>query len=143
MVSNLYGFSELPEEVHGELAVALKEEVFEKGAVIVAEGEPADRMYIIETGIAEVSTVGAKGKVILGQLIMGDLFGEVALVSKVRNRKATVTALTPLVALSLDSESFERILGQFPEVLEDFVRTADFLLNEKLQRVSKDGGSGS
>jgi CRP-like cAMP-binding protein len=136
LLASLSGFSELPPVVRRDLADALKVENFPADGVVVAERQMGDRMYIIESGIASVSTMGANGPVILGQLLAGEMFGEIALVSKIRRRKATVTALTPLVTLSLAAEAFEKALAPYPEVLANFIQAAETLMRRKLQKLS-------
>ena len=137
LISTLVGFSKLPPPLQEELAKCLQVEVFPVGGVVVAERQMGDRMYVIADGVAEVSTEGPRGRVTLNQLSEGDMFGEVALVSKIRRRKATVTALTPLVALSLSANSFEKAMSSHPEVLKNFLKSAEAMMAEKLSKVSR------
>ena len=136
LLAGLRDFASLPPAVHKELAEALKIEVFPPGGVVVAERDMGDRMYILESGIAEVSTIGPKGRVVLDGLNAGDMFGEIALISKIRRRKATVTAVTELVTVSLSVEDFERTMKVYPEVLAAFMRNAEVLMSKKLHKVS-------
>ena len=71
------------------------------------------------------------GEVVLADLEPGDLFGEIALLSTDRRRKASVLALEPLVTLSLGVAEFEAVLARHPEVRLDLVATADSLLTRK------------
>lgn len=80
--------------------------------------------------------MGPKGKVVLDQIAPGEMFGELALVSKIKRRKATVTAVTELVTLSLSADSFARTMQAHPEVLEGFLKSAEVLMHQKLQKVS-------
>ncbi|WP_158277606.1 cyclic nucleotide-binding domain-containing protein [Opitutus sp. ER46] len=114
-----------------ELAANLHEEHFPLGAVIVAEGDVGDRLYLIESGEAEVSTPGAVEAVSLAVLGPGDMFGEIALLSAQGRRQATVTALTPVTTLSLMSSAFEAALAACPDVRFDLAATADTLLTAK------------
>jgi CRP/FNR family transcriptional regulator, cyclic AMP receptor protein len=124
-------FGSIPAAVLDELAESLCEEHFLVGATVVAEGERGDRLYLIESGRAEVSTPGATNTVTLAQLDPGDMFGEIALLAPSRKRQATVTALTPLLTLSLSSPAFEKALAQCPEARIDFAAVADTLLTAK------------
>ena len=129
LLANLSGFSALPMNVHADLAASLTVEQFSVGAVVVAERQIGDRMYVIENGVAEVSTTATSGTVSLGEIATGEMFGEIALVSKIKRRKATVIALTPLVTLSLSVVAFEKIMSAYPEVLTKFIAAAEVLIN--------------
>jgi CRP-like cAMP-binding protein len=119
-----------------DLAGQLRQEQFAGGTIVVAERQIGDRMFIIDDGVAEVSTTSPKGSVSLGEIAVGEMFGEIALLSKIRRRKATVSALTHLVTLSLSAEAFEKTMRTYPQVLENFMAVAEALMNEKLLKVS-------
>src|SRR5215208_114296 len=72
-------FACLPTPALEELAEQLEEDLYPPGAVMVAEGEAGDRLYLIAEGRAEVSTAGQNGPVPLAKLGQGELFGEIAL----------------------------------------------------------------
>lgn len=101
------------------------------GAVIVAEGDLGDRLFIIEDGEAEVSTPGAREAVSLAVLEPGDMFGEIALLSPNRRREATVTAVTPVMTLSVPGAVFERALKACPDSRGEFSALADTLRSTK------------
>jgi MFS family permease len=71
------------------------------GEVVIREGEPGDRVYLVAKGDFDVTcTRGAFPTI--GE---GEVFGEIALLRDVP-RTATVSARTDAVVLSLDRESF-------------------------------------
>ena len=76
------------------------------GDVLITQGEPGDRFFVVASGRAEVvrdgSPVGAIGK--------GRYFGEVALLRDVP-RTATVTASTPMRLFALDRDGFELVIA--------------------------------
>jgi CRP-like cAMP-binding protein len=76
------------------------------GAVLVREGEPDDRFYVVLAGVLAVSQheLGARSL-----LRPGDYFGEVAPAMGVP-RTATVTAMTPAVVASCDRATFDELL---------------------------------
>lgn len=82
-------------------------ERFQKGQVIVSEGDPGGRMFVIVEGLAKV-TVGGRKRKTLGP---GDHFGEISLLDK-GHRSATVTADTMLTSLSLTSWNFLALLKE-------------------------------
>ena len=54
---------------------------YRAGEVIVSEGEPADRLYLIARGRAEISVAVGAGRRRLGTIEAGNMFGELALFS--------------------------------------------------------------
>ena len=76
------------------------------GTVLVREGEPDDRFYVLISGVLAVSQrdLGARGV-----LRPGDYFGEVAPTMDVP-RTATVSAMTPAVVASCDRATFDELL---------------------------------
>ena len=90
--------------------------------VIVREGDPGDRFYIVVRGKLEVVRRDpAGGEVRLGVLTDGDFFGEVALLRDLP-RTATVRTLTPSVLLSLSRTAFLETLADQPELREELER---------------------
>lgn len=82
-------------------------EKFPSGKVIVAEGDPGGRMFLILDGLAKVSVKG-RNRTTLGP---GDFFGEISLLDK-GPRSATVTAETSVEALSLTSWNFLSLMQE-------------------------------
>jgi CRP-like cAMP-binding protein len=75
------------------------------GTVVVREGEPGDRFYVVFAGMLAVRNSLGPRQV----LRPGDYFGEVALAMDMP-RTATVTAVTPAVVASCDRTTFEELV---------------------------------
>ena len=89
----------------------------EPGDVLMREGDPGDRYYVLESGRMRITRGGIEQRVAQGP---GDGFGEIALLRNVP-RTATITALDPCVLLAIDRHHFlEAVTGheQAREVLE-------------------------
>jgi voltage-gated potassium channel len=85
------------------------------GATVVARGEPADALFLIEAGRAKV-----RGSATLGP---GDWFGEIGLLTGGR-RTADVIAATPLRLLRLGGNVFRHHLHPLPDVHAELSRVA-------------------
>ncbi|KAG7361395.1 serine/threonine protein kinase [Nitzschia inconspicua] len=96
---SLSGFSDL-------LAENMKNKYFPAGHVIYHEGERGHNMYFINSGRVEVSTKDGF-KTVTEQ---GDFFGEGALLNKTGRRNATIKCLTPVHAIEISKDYFEKYL---------------------------------
>jgi CRP-like cAMP-binding protein len=76
------------------------------GAVVIREGEPGDRFFVVFAGMLSVSQQSRGHMAVLRP---GDYFGEVALAMGVP-RTATVAAMTPAVVASCDRATFDELL---------------------------------
>jgi CRP-like cAMP-binding protein len=90
----------------GKLADRMRREEVASGTVLLREGQPGDRFFVLLSGVAGVSQSALGGR---GILRAGEYFGEVALAMNVP-RTATVTAMTPCVVASCDAATFDELL---------------------------------
>jgi len=132
LLAGVPAFSHLPDPVLEDLASRLTEERFRSADRVVVEGNTDDRLYLIVEGRAEASTIGPSGIVPLAALGPGELFGELSLVEAGGRRQATVTAIEPLLLLSLRATDFRLALDAHPEGRSAFEKLADDLLVTKL-----------
>ncbi len=96
----------LPGETLARLAKAMEREEVAPGTVIVREGDPGDRFYVVFAGMLSVTQSALGGREVLRP---GDYFGEVALAMDMP-RTATVAAITPAVVASCDRATFDEFL---------------------------------
>jgi CRP-like cAMP-binding protein len=87
----------------------LQRKRYPPGAVVYAKGNPAEALYLVDSGQAEVQDDGEPRRI----LRSGDSFGEVALLRHVPQPE-TVRALTPLEVLVLPSSDFESLVAPAP-----------------------------
>jgi CRP-like cAMP-binding protein len=99
-------FESLPGETLGRLAERMQRDEVAAGTVLIEEGRPGDRFFVLLAGMASVSqaSLGQRGVV-----RAGDFFGEVALTMRIP-RTATVTAMTPCVVASCDAATFDELV---------------------------------
>jgi CRP-like cAMP-binding protein len=92
--------------------------------VIVSEGEPGDRFYVIARGLVEIFGKNYYGETTRVQVLgEGDYFGEIALLDGGRRSKSA-RALTPCTLLSLDAAAFGPLLDQAPGLRQGLADTA-------------------
>jgi len=92
---------------------------FKAGDIIFREDDPGNSMFIIQTGIVEVSKTINKQKVVLAKLKKGSIFGEMALVDS-KPRSATVTAITGATCLEMSRMLFNKRLEEIPKWMRSF-----------------------
>ena len=96
----------LPGEILARLARRMEREEVAPGTVLVREGEPDDRFYVVLAGVLAVSQHDLGARSVLRP---GDYFGEVAPAMSVP-RTATVSAMTPAVVASCDRTAFDELV---------------------------------
>lgn len=98
------------------------EVTFPRGHVIFDEGEPADRLYIIQTGMVKLGRKSPDGKENLLS-IMGpsDMFGELSIFDP-GPRTSTATTVTDVRALTMDRPALRQWLRIRPEIAEQLLR---------------------
>ena len=132
LLAGVPAFSHLPDPVLEDLASRLTEERFRSADKVVVEGDTDDRLYLIVEGRAEASTIGPSGIVPLATLGPEELFGELSLHEAGSSRQATITAVEPLLLLSLRTTACRLALDAYPEGRSAFEKLADDLLVTKL-----------
>lgn len=92
-----------------ELFEKFEEVKFQKGDVVVTQGEPGDYFYVIRSGRLIVERANKGKPSVLAELRAGDTFGQDALISDVP-RNATVTMTTRGILMRLSEHDFESLL---------------------------------
>ena len=107
-------FAKMPPADLRALAETMREEQFDVGQTVIAEGEAADRVFIVLSGHLDVRVAGAGTPA--AELGAGDLFGEYGLFGR-GVRTATVVSREAAVLLTLDYARFRAFLLMFPEAM--------------------------
>ncbi|KAL7486828.1 hypothetical protein ACHAW6_015511 [Cyclotella cf. meneghiniana] len=97
------------------MALATEMDFFEKGTVIIRQGESGDAFYIIESGTVDVFKT-QNGDEAVAHLTSGHFFGEKALISE-DVRQATCIASSDVKCLTLTREDFVRMLGNLQDLI--------------------------
>ncbi len=95
-------------------ANAVSERGYAEGDVIFRQGDPGDCVYVIQRGEVEVVREdGEGGTVVIARLGVGELFGEMALLTDAP-RSATVRAATAVGVLAIDRAAFRPLYTSVP-----------------------------
>lgn len=127
-------FNGFSETLLASLARKMSRERFFEGEVVVAEGDPGDKLYIVQRGSLEVmvgneNTPGGERRV--NALHPPDYFGEMALLTG-EPRSASVRAIKPTEVLSLSRADFLNLLDH-EESLRASVQSTVSMRSEALE----------
>jgi CRP-like cAMP-binding protein len=109
-----------------------REQTYAAGDVVVAQGDPATRLFLIVDGTAAVEQA-EMGRV--GALGAGEFFGELALI-EAHGRTATVRAETELVCLVIPAWEFKSSLEEHPQMAIPMLQTIIARLHRREHHVS-------
>jgi uncharacterized protein YhbP (UPF0306 family) len=127
-------FRDLPEQEAESLAAQLQTLEVGAGDVIVRQGAPADKFFIIIDGEVEVIREDDGEARTLATLKPGQFFGEIAILRNTP-RMATVKALTPTTLFAMERSDFQGLLAQSMGTTQDF----DQVIQQRLEEI----GAGS
>ncbi|GLZ03929.1 hypothetical protein Acsp03_13950 [Actinomadura sp. NBRC 104412] len=109
-------WSELTPAERGALDELMGREDYAQGTVLWRKDQQADRVIIIRSGQARVSTGVAGDDREIARRGPGDIVGERAMLL-VQERSATVTALTPMRVMTSSAAVFNAFLNDHPRVV--------------------------
>ena len=105
------------------MADRFEQQEIDTGAVIVSEGDAADRLVVIYHGKVNKIGPGKYGEpTILASLSDGDFFGARELVDSDDTWSYTVTAVTPCTILTISEQAFNELVDQSEELQEHVER---------------------
>jgi signal transduction histidine kinase len=130
---NVYFFRDLKDHEIQRISELCEETEFRPGDIIVQEGTPGDKFFIVLSGQVEVWQSYDKGT---GDLLAvhgpGHLFGEMALVDE-EPRSASVVARTAGHMLYLTREQFHDVLTESPSVALSVTRSLSAMVRKSNQ----------
>ena len=116
-------FSNLTQSQLDSIGAHMVMRAYEKGAVILREGDAADTLYILLAGQAKVYLRdGANREVILNTFGPGDFFGEIPLFDH-EPRSANVAALDRCHVQMLSYRTFKKVIEHSPEIARLLMKT--------------------
>lgn len=116
-------FSSIPGGAAKLFAYLAKEENYSKGQVILEEGKPCDRCFLIVSGAVDIYQYYNNRRFHL-QLLTADslnYFGELALLSEF-NWFFSAKAWTEVTLLSISREAFSKVMERYPDSYQSMVK---------------------
>lgn len=108
---------------------------YRRGETIFHVGDPADYIFIIETGMVKVSYENANGdEKILNVFQAGDIFGDLFF-GKYRHRIGNASALEDAIIAKLSEERLISLIDRYPRISWNFIRHLADEQRETLARV--------
>ncbi len=133
-------FSRIPGEELAQLAAIAQEVTFEKGELIIQEGEPGDSLYLIVEGEVMVHKLGQN----ITRLGQRESFGEMSLIDN-EPRSASITAISDTTCLKIERDDFFDLMTENPEIAQGVIQVLSERLREadrKLSELAKQLGKG-
>ena len=121
LVTRIPVFASLTGDERERLVDALKPRLVHAGEVLLRQFEAGSSLFIVRSGLLDVSVATEDGERNVGRLGPGDYLGEASLLTGC-TRNATVTATTDAQTFELDKGDLMPIVQERPEVLNAFAR---------------------
>ena len=116
-------FADLSRDEFKQIVSKLNLRHYDKGAVVVKEGDPGDSIFVVVRGEVRVLTqTPAKKEILLANLGEGEFFGEIALLTG-KPRTATIITNAKSELLELTKDDYEKLISKYPnvkKVVEEF-----------------------
>ena len=121
----------LTDQERSKVADVLDAHNFKEGDMIITQGEPGDRFYILEAGSASAVVTKGGEQVRLKDYGKGDFFGELALITD-KPRAAGIVATSPCICVSMDRGSFKRLLGPLEDTMRGNIDVYDKIMKQMM-----------
>ena len=126
-------FSSLTQTDLGRIANMTRRYVFQKGDVIIREGEPDKRLFVIVDGEVEViKDLGGKNERRVRNLGPCSYFGEMALIDDLV-RSASILAKEDIQVLCLDGWDLRQEIEKYPTLATELLQ----MLSKRIRAIEK------
>lgn len=116
-------FADMPAEQLVSLVPSLDRRAYDKGQVILHQGDPGDSLFVVVSGRVRIYTLSPEGHELSVWICdEGDFFGEMALLSG-EPRSANAEAMQPTEVLLLHRQAFRTFLLSNPQAAIHTIET--------------------
>ena len=121
-LKQIHYFSKLPDNVIANLAKVAQKRHYDSEQVIYIEDDPAEYIYILETGWVKATRMTSEGREqAMAFMKPGNIFGDIAVFTDT-NYPASVTALEPVEVWVIPAQEFLALLKRHPELAMAVIR---------------------
>lgn len=126
-------FSQMDDAELAGIRALMTRETFQRGQVIIREGDLGDDLYVVVQGSAQTSVSDASGAdVVVDEVGPGGFFGELSMLTE-EPRSARVQATSDIVTLALGRAEFFDFLQRYPPAALDVLK----VLGQRVSRTAR------
>lgn len=129
-------FGDLPEEAGDAISAELQTMQVDAGEVVVRQGGPADKFFIVVDGELDVVREEDGQERQVASVGAGELFGEIAIMRDTP-RTATLKATKAATLLAMERDTFRELVAESLGTTGDF----DQVIRQRLERLGGAGGA--
>ena len=101
-----------------ELSTLMRRRLLKRGEILWRQGDPADGLYVVASGMLKVTRTDAEGnEVVLHLRVAGDTEGEPGIFAADHDRRTEVSALQTTECLFVDRQRLFEFYGRHPAAL--------------------------
>ncbi|MBS8121458.1 cyclic nucleotide-binding domain-containing protein [Candidatus Vampirococcus lugosii] len=117
MIKSIDIFQDIPDDKIIELSKSFNLVFHPSGKRIITKGTKLDKIYILKNGTLEVRKQKGVGNNVLGEIKVGEIFGEM---SYIKNQEAMANVITTSEAniREIDVEDFTVFLKKYPNIMD-------------------------
>ncbi|MGH8119344.1 MAG: glutaminase A [Gammaproteobacteria bacterium] len=122
------------------LKTMMKKRIYEKGDVIIKEGDPSNSLFFLTLGEVSVNIRGGRNnhQTRIATMSAGRSFGEMSLIDR-RNRSASVLAESPVECYELLFTSYDDVIEvERPKIKEKLLTNIAVDLSNKLRKANQE-----
>jgi uncharacterized membrane protein len=121
LLTDVQIFQLLDDAERATLAALFEQRTYSVGETIFHEGEPGDEIFLVTEGRVQLFITSDTGeKIIFGENVRGDVFGEISLLDG-GPRTAAAVALERTTVLTLDRDKLLELVQRHPHVAIDLL----------------------
>ncbi len=114
-----YLFKNIKAGIFERLSAHLTPISLSKGETLFRQGDPSDAVYIITKGTLKAAIDQADGgEIVLGEIDVGDIVGEIHILAIGGKRTASVSAISDTTLIKFPKADFESLVDDFPAILQ-------------------------
>lgn len=118
-----------PEEL-ASVSSVVQERTFSVGQEIFREGDPGDGLYVVTSGLVEISgLINSDHRQVFSQIKPGGVFGEMAVIEQLP-RSACATAMLPTTVLFLSRAEMQKLIKHSPTMASALLQLVSHRLRD-------------